>query len=76
MDDEKEEGQWAKEMGALPIDNFIEKIRNELKNNRKISPILVMKKYRLSEDMATKVCQNIWLNQHLEARKMALGIEI
>lgn len=52
-----------------------ERVYIELKGFRKISPLLVMKKYKLSEDLASKICRDIWLKQHLEAREWAKDIE-
>ncbi len=62
-------------MDSLQIENMYEKINKELKNFNKISTILVMKKYNLSENKARKICQSIWLDRHLEARKLALGMQ-
>ncbi len=63
-------------MGQLQINEMKERIHAELIDFKKISPILIMKKFKLSHDIAEKICLMIWLDQHLEARKMALGIEV
>ncbi len=70
----KEEGCEIMD-GALLL-SLTDKAFTDLASFKKISPILIMKKYHLSEDLAKKICQNVWLRQHKEAREMARSVEI
>jgi len=54
---------------------MIELVYKEIGQFRKISCILIMKKFKLSEDISQYICQKIWLRNHLEARKMAKDLE-
>jgi hypothetical protein len=63
-------------MDTLQVENIRDKINREMQSFLKISPILIMKKYNLNEDLSMKICQHIWLNRHLEARKLTRTIEI
>jgi ribosomal protein S25 len=74
-DDKKEKGIGIKGMDTVFIEDLSDRAYTELKKFKKISTILVMKKYQLNEDAARKICQNVWLRQHIEAREMAKGIE-
>jgi hypothetical protein len=58
-------------------------MENELENKifefcanlMKISPLMLMRKFKLNYDAANKICRKIWLKNHIEARKLSRQIE-
>ena len=56
-------------------DDTIMSMFNELSDFKKISPMLIQKRYGLNEESAHKICCKIWLLRNIEARNLAKGIE-
>lgn len=58
------------------MENELEnKIFEFCSNLKKISPFLLMRKFKLNYDTANKICSKIWLKNHLEARNLARQVE-
>lgn len=56
-------------------EKMIELVYNKIGHFKKISPMLVMKKFKLSEEIAKIICQKIWLINHIEAKRLAKDVE-
>jgi hypothetical protein len=56
------------------FENLDEKAYQVACSNRKISPLMFMRKFKLNIEAATELCQKVWLRQHLEARKLAASL--
>lgn len=52
------------------FENYEEKAFSFLKEFRRITPFLIMRRFHLKYDAALKICCKVWLRQHLEARKL------
>lgn len=57
------------------IEDYIEKAYELLKIHRRISPPLLMRKFKIKYDMARKICNKVALRSHLEAKKLAKEVE-
>lgn len=55
---------------TIMFENYENEALDLLKQFKRISPFLIMRKFKLSHEAANKICQKIWLRQHLEARKL------
>lgn len=55
--------------------NFEEEMEKILVEFNGVSPLVVMRRLKVSLDMAKDLCQKVWLRQHLEARKLAKDLE-
>jgi len=52
------------------MEQFIEQAYEISKEMRKITPCFIMKKFHINFEIAEKICQAVWLRNHLEAREM------
>lgn len=57
------------------IEDYIQKAWNLLKEFRRITPLLIARKFKLRLEYAQKVCQHVWLRQHITARQAAVGLD-
>lgn len=53
---------------------YEQKAWNLLKDFRRITPALLMRRFKIKGEFASKICQKIWLRQHAEARMAASKI--
>lgn len=81
MDAREKEEETSKLEGVIrhmihedPL-NITERAYHELKEFRHISTALIMKRYKLTEDKAARLCHKICLIRHLEARALAKEVE-
>lgn len=57
------------------IEEYIEKAWELLNEFKRITPILVARKFKLEMKFAQKVCEQVWLRQNREAREAAMELE-
>lgn len=57
------------------IKNIEDEAFEYLKSFRRISPVFLMRKFKLTYKMAINVCQKIYLRQHVEARKLSRELQ-
>jgi hypothetical protein len=57
------------------MEEYIEKAYLLLKVFPKITPALIMRKFKVTLEAANKICARVWLRQHKEARAAAAEID-
>ena len=57
------------------LENLEESVWEFSKNFPKVTPFLIMRKFRVTFVKAKTLCQKVWDRKHLEARKMAQEIK-
>lgn len=57
------------------FEDYEEKAFSFLKEFRRITPPLIMRRFHLNYDAALKICCKVWLRQRLEARKLMKEFE-
>lgn len=58
------------------IENYLEQAYELSNIYRKISSFLLMRKLKINNDLAVKICNKVALRRHLEARKLAKEFEV
>ena len=66
--------QEDNEFPSCELDKMVDICYDMLEEYTRISVILVMKKLRINEEMAKKICCKVWLRQHLNGKKLARDI--
>ena len=56
------------------MNQIIEDADQLFQKYRKITPILIMVKFKLTYEKSVEVCKAVWLMNHLKARKIAKKI--
>jgi hypothetical protein len=57
------------------LEEYVEKAYLLLKVFPKITPALIMRKFKVTLEAANKICAQVWLRQHKEARAAAAEID-
>lgn len=59
----------------MMFENLEEEAYKLLKEFRRISPHLLMRRFHLTGEMARILCLKVWMRQHKEARVLIKGLE-
>jgi hypothetical protein len=58
------------------VDNLEESVYGLLDEFRRVTPLLVMRRFKVSGQCAQKLCYKVWNRQALEAREYMKALEM